>query len=92
MAARRKPGGEDNADLVQDLDQFRRPHQEVRLEPRKSRSRRGVVRGDPNTNQVCFRVTSDKHTALKIYCAKSGREVGEVMDEILTRFLQSLPR
>jgi hypothetical protein len=49
------------------------------------------VRGDPNTNQVCFRVTSDKHTALKIYCAKSGREVGEVMDEILTRFLQSLP-
>jgi len=41
-------------------------------------------------SQVCFRVYYDKHTVLKTYCA-ANKEVGEVMDELLPRFLQSLP-
>jgi|1185.fasta_scaffold381189_1 hypothetical protein len=90
--ATRKPKIEDNADLVQDLDQFRRPQtQEIKLEPRKGRSRRGVTRDDPNTRQICFRVPIDTHTALKVYCARSNKEVGEVMDDLLTKFLRSLP-
>jgi hypothetical protein len=90
--ATRKRRIEDNADLVQDLDQFRQPQtQQVRLEPRKGRSRRGVTRDDPNTSQICFRVPADTHTALKVYCARSNKEVGEVMDDLLTKFLRSLP-
>jgi hypothetical protein len=89
--ATRKRRIEDNADLVQDLDQFRQPQtQQVRLEPRKGRSRRGVTRDDPNTSQICFRVPADTHTALKVYCARSNKEVGEVMDDLLTKFLRSL--
>jgi hypothetical protein len=90
--ATRKSKIEDNADLVQDLDQFRRQApQETRLEPRKGRSKRGITRDDPNTSQLCFRVEMSKHVALKTYCASHQREVGEVMDELLTRFLQNLP-
>jgi hypothetical protein len=91
--ATRKPKIEDNADLVQDLDQFRRPQtQEIRLEPRKGRSKRGVTKDDPNTSQICFRVPKDSHRALKAYCATHDKEIGEVLDDLLTKFLRSIPR
>jgi hypothetical protein len=92
--ATRKPKPEDNALAVQDLEQFRRPQQqsETRLEPRKGRSKRGVTKDDPNTSQVCFRVHKDSHRALKAYCAIHDKEVGEVLDELLTKFLHSLSR
>jgi hypothetical protein len=90
--ASRKPKTEDNANLVQDLDQFRRPpSQETRLEPRKGRSKRGAVRDDPDTSQICFRTLRDNHHALKAYCATSDKEVGEVMDDLLIKFLRSVP-
>lgn len=92
MAARKKPDIENNADLVQDLDQFRRPQPEARLEPRKGRSKRGVLREDPGTSNICFRTQKDNHRALKAYCAVHDKEVGEVMDELLVRFLRSVPQ
>jgi hypothetical protein len=93
MAAR-KSRPEDNADLVQDLDQFRRPRQEeeIRLEPRKSRSKRGVVRSDPNTSQVCARIPGELHTALKVYCAANKKEVGEVIQLMIENYLEEQAR
>lgn len=93
----RKPKEEDAAELVQDLEGFRRPltnrelqRQPAKMEPRKTRSKRGVLRTDPNTTQLCFRVETPKHTALKAYCVTHRREIAEVMDELLTRFLISV--
>ena len=87
MAARRKPDADDNASLVQDLDQFRRPQSELRLEPRKGRSKRGVTRDDPNTSQVCFRIEKDRHKALKAYCLDKDLEIGEILSDLVQKHL-----
>ena len=54
-------------------------------EVRQSRSRRGIDR--ESTSQVCFRIEKERHHALKVYAVQNGKEIGELMDELIAKHL-----
>lgn len=55
------------------------------VEIKQSRSRRGIDR--ENTSQVCFRIEKDRHHALKVYAVQNGKEIGELMDDLIAAHL-----
>lgn len=56
-----------------------------RVDVRPSRSKRGIDR--ETTSQVCFRIDKERHTKLKVLAVSTGREIGELMDELIATHL-----
>lgn len=73
------------ADLLSEdgnLEKFKRVDEKV--EPRRSRSKRGIT-PQVDTVNTCFRLEVERHRKIKAHCAYVGIEIGEFFDELLTK-------
>lgn len=57
---------------------------------RPPRSKRGLTVNE--TSQVCFRLTKEKHKALKLYCLANDLEIGEAMEKAVDTMLAEARR